>query len=132
MADYKQLLAPDGSLSSTVLRVADSAYIPDDPANRDRQAYEAWLADGNTPDPPEPLPEPAPPAPDANARIDAGAQAAVDTYQNAPMPPAAEVSPAALPGGLPEVEARLNRLETTLQAWVEGQMADTPGKRGAA
>lgn len=49
MAEY-QLIAN----STSIFRRVDSATIPDDPANRDRQAYEAWLAAGNTPDPPAP------------------------------------------------------------------------------
>lgn len=50
MAQY-QLTA-----SNTVIRTADLAYIPDDPANRDRIEYEKWLADGGEPDPYVPPP----------------------------------------------------------------------------
>ena len=42
----------------TILRLADNAFIPPDPANRDFAAYLAWLEAGNTPDP-----APEPPAP---------------------------------------------------------------------
>lgn len=48
---------------NTILRTADNAFIPPDPANTDYQAYQAWLAEGNTPLPapePEPVPEPTP------------------------------------------------------------------------
>jgi len=58
MAEY-QLLNDTG----TVLRRIDEAYIPDDPANRDRAEYNSWLADGNVPDPAPLPPEPPPPAP---------------------------------------------------------------------
>lgn len=45
----------------TILRLADNAFIPPDPANADYQAYLAWLDEGNEPEPaPEP---PAPPPP---------------------------------------------------------------------
>ena len=46
----------------TILRTADNAFIPPDPANTDYQAYLAWLEAGNTPEPapePEPVAEPA-------------------------------------------------------------------------
>lgn len=37
--------------SRTIKRIADSAFIPFDPANTDYQAYLAWVAAGNTPEP---------------------------------------------------------------------------------
>jgi hypothetical protein len=49
MADYQLR-------ESGVLRRADEAHIPDDPANPAWQEYLAWLAAGNTPDPADPAP----------------------------------------------------------------------------
>lgn len=37
-----------------VQRLADMAFIPDDPTNSDRRDYQRWLDDGNTPQPPPP------------------------------------------------------------------------------
>jgi hypothetical protein len=34
----------------SVLRLADNAFIPFDPANTDYQEYLEWIAEGNTPE----------------------------------------------------------------------------------
>lgn len=41
-----------------IIRLADNASIPADPANRDYATYLEWLAAGNTPLPADPLPNP--------------------------------------------------------------------------
>ena len=98
-------------------------FVPVAPGNAE---YEAILASGEPIAPYVPPPDP-PPVPDANARITAGATAAVQTYNDAPMPPG--ISATAEPGGLPEVDARLSRLETTFWAWIDGQMSPTAAFR---
>jgi hypothetical protein len=45
MADY-QLTA-----GTSVIRTADGACIPSDPANSDWAEYQQWLTDGGVPDP---------------------------------------------------------------------------------
>lgn len=54
MADY-QLTSGSG-----VIRTADTAFIPNDPDNRDWQSYQEWLGAGNTPDPYVAPPAPVP------------------------------------------------------------------------
>lgn len=44
----------------TIVRVSDGATIPNDPANRDRAEFDAWIAAGGVPEPYiVPAPEPA-------------------------------------------------------------------------
>ena len=54
MIMYKQTKTPDGSVNEQqIIRLADNAFIPFDPANTDYQAYLEWVAEGNTPEPAE-------------------------------------------------------------------------------
>lgn len=41
--------------TTAILRITDSAFIPPDPANADYAAYQKWLAEGNTPEPADPI-----------------------------------------------------------------------------
>ena len=54
--------------TEVVIRTEDGAFIPNDPANRDRAEYEQWLEDGGVPDPYVP-PEPLPPDPPPEASV---------------------------------------------------------------
>ena len=44
--------------NESIIRIEDSAGIPNDPANTDYAQYLIWLEEGNTPDPADPIPEP--------------------------------------------------------------------------
>jgi hypothetical protein len=44
---------------TSIKRLSDGAFIPNDPGNRDYREYLDWLDAGNTPEP-APEPEPAP------------------------------------------------------------------------
>jgi hypothetical protein len=48
---YKQCKDHEGNITPTIIRIADKACIPADPANTDYQAYLKWLSEGNTPTP---------------------------------------------------------------------------------
>lgn len=46
--------------TESILRLADNAFIPPDPANIDYQQYLLWVSQGNTPEPYVAPPEPTP------------------------------------------------------------------------
>lgn len=48
---YKLVNPMFGGDPVCVIRVADGACVPFDPANTDYQAYLKWLNEGNTPEP---------------------------------------------------------------------------------
>ena len=53
---YKLFKTLSGELANSVIRISDNAFIPFDPANTDYQAYLAWLAEGNEPEPADATP----------------------------------------------------------------------------
>ncbi len=49
---YQKFKGPDGLvLENHIKRLPDNAFIPFAEANTDYQAYLAWVAEGNTPEP---------------------------------------------------------------------------------
>ena len=48
---YKKLPAIEDTQPSYIKRLSDNAFIPFDSANKSYQAYLAWLAEGNEPEP---------------------------------------------------------------------------------
>ncbi len=46
---YKQFISPEGTVSSSIIRISDMACIPNNPDNTDYQQYLAWLSEGNEP-----------------------------------------------------------------------------------
>jgi len=78
MASYKQLRDALGNIRSDMIqRLDDQAFISSDPGNKDWQAYQAWLAAGNTV-------ATADPAPTSTDILNALRVAAVDMFLNQP------------------------------------------------
>jgi hypothetical protein len=48
---YKLIQPSNEAAPQVVIRAADNAFIPFDPANTDYQAYLKWIESGNTPEP---------------------------------------------------------------------------------
>lgn len=51
---YRQYIDPSTQqiAATAIIRTADNAWIPFDPANSDYQEYLKWVAEGNAPLPP--------------------------------------------------------------------------------
>ena len=58
---YQKVNNPTGQEAQCIKRLADNAFIPFDDRNVDYVEFQAWLAEGNTPTPADPV------QPDPNA-----------------------------------------------------------------
>jgi hypothetical protein len=105
-SEYQHIADYDG-----VLRYIDTATIPPDEANRDWQIYLEYVADGGSTDP-APVPPEIVPTPDPNVRLDDGVEGAVAAWN--------ELTPAEREDTLLTNEGRLDRLEASLKALLEG------------
>ena len=72
---------------TSIKRLSDGAFIPNDPGNRDYRDYLEWLEAGNTP---EPAPAPSPPPPSYvafwDALIASSVYASIRTQSMASLP----------------------------------------------
>jgi hypothetical protein len=72
---------------TSIKRLSDGAFIPNDPGNRDYREYLDWLEAGNTPDP-APAPPPPPPSYTAfwDALVASSVYASIRTQSMASLP----------------------------------------------
>lgn len=124
MATYQLFYMYTGDLYDGVKRIADGMIIPNAAGNKDWQAYQVWLAEGNEPNPADPPPLVKVDVRDANQRLDAGIAAAQEPLAAADA--AGKRRTRTTDDQIAALQQQVNALQTAMESMLQAQTGKTP------
>lgn len=125
MADYHYRLT-NGTHVVRLKDGKDEAWIPSEPFNNDWVAYQAWLAEGNTPDPAPPPPSFTGDMRDANQRLDAGIAAAQPSMDDATQAQNRAGRARTTEDQIAILQVQVDALTSAMQDMLTAQLGKTP------